>query len=511
MAYRDILALDSVQMATSCGNRVALIGPNGAGKSTLLKAIAGLVPKSAGEIRWRGTSVKKWSREFAYLPQREEIDWSFPITVRGLVEMGRYPQTGWWRKFSEEDDAAVDVAVESLNLGDLQHRQIRELSGGQQQRAFLARALAQEAHVLLLDEPFTGLDRNAALLLGELLAKLAGEGRLVIASHHDMATVPALFDEVLVLNTKQVVFGPSISSRPLSFPKPSQCPPDPMFQELLSSPFYQRTLVAAAFIGFTNGFFSGFVVLRKNALSVSALSHTMLPGIALGILITGFLSQWNAFFGAMFAALLVGLGSVAVSRGKRVAEGTSLAVLYTAAFAAGVAILPKLETRTELEHWLFGDILAVGNADLWIVFSIGSVILLVSNLLMRPLLLTLFEPNVAAAQGVPTRLMQYLIFGMLVLALVASLQAVGCVLSVGLLVTPAATVSLLTDKTSALFWGGGLIGGLGSLVAVILSSPLGISPGPAIVILLGLLFILAYLFSPKYGLLVPKTITKKHS
>ncbi|MES2982650.1 MAG: metal ABC transporter permease [Verrucomicrobiota bacterium] len=279
-----------------------------------------------------------------------------------------------------------------------------------------------------------------------------------------------------------------------------------MFEELLNSPFYQRTLVAAAFIGFTNGFFSGFVVLRRNALSVSALSHTMLPGIAFGILVTGYLSQWNAFIGALFAALLVGLGSVAVARGKRIAEGTSLAVLYTAAFAAGVAILPKLETRTELEHWLFGDILAIGNSDLWIVYSMGAVILIASNLLMRPLLLTLFEPNVAAAQGVPTRAMQYLVFMMLVLALVSSLQAVGCVLSVGLLVTPAATVSLLTDKTSALFWGGGLIGGIGSIVAVLLSGYFGISPGPAIVILLGILFILAYLFSPKYGLLVPKFI-----
>ena len=281
-----------------------------------------------------------------------------------------------------------------------------------------------------------------------------------------------------------------------------------MIQELLSNPFYQRTLAAAAFIGFTNGFFSGFVVLRRNALSVSALSHTMLPGIALGILVTGFLSQWNAFFGAMFAALLVGLGSVAVARGKRVAEGTSLAVLYTAAFAAGVAILPKLKTRTELEHWLFGDIMAVGNTDLWIAFSIGAVILLATNLLMRPLLLTLFEPNVAAAQGVPVRAMQYLVFGLLVLALVSSLQAVGCVLSVGLLVTPAATVSLLTDKTPALFWGGGLIGAFGSIAAVVISGPLGISPGPAIVILLGILFILAYLFSPKYGLLSPKIIPK---
>ncbi len=208
VSYRRVLALENVSLATSCGNRVALIGPNGAGKSTLLKAIAGLVPRDSGTIRWRGTAVKKWSREFAYLPQREEVDWSFPITVRGLVEMGRYPQTGWWRKFSAEDTAAVDRALDSLALMDLQDRQIRELSGGQQQRAFLARALAQEAHVLLLDEPFTGLDRNASQLLGDLLAKLALEGRLVIASHHDLNSVPRLFDEALVLSTRQLAFGP---------------------------------------------------------------------------------------------------------------------------------------------------------------------------------------------------------------------------------------------------------------------------------------------------------------
>ena len=271
-----------------------------------------------------------------------------------------------------------------------------------------------------------------------------------------------------------------------------------MDTDLLTNPFYQRALLTAGFIGFSNGFFSGFVVLRRDALAVSALSHTMLPGIALGILVTGALSQWNAFLGAMFAALLVGLGSVAVARDRRVSQDT-------ATFAAGVAILPKLDTRQELEHWLFGDIIAVGNADIWIAFAIGTLTLLVTNLLMRPILLTLFEPNVAAAQGVPVRAIQYLIFGLLVLALVSSLQAVGCVLSVGLLVTPAATVSLLTDKTSALFWGGGLIGGLGSLGAVMLSGTFGISPGPAIVMVLGLLFLAAYLFSPKYGLLTPRS------
>ena len=271
--------------------------------------------------------------------------------------------------------------------------------------------------------------------------------------------------------------------------------------DLLSNPFYQRALAAALLIGFANGFFSGFVVLRRNALSVSALSHTMLPGIALGILMTGVLTQASAFLGALFAALMVGLGSVAVARGNRIAQGTALAVIYTTAFAAGVALLPRLDTRQELEHWLFGDIMAVANADLWVAFGIGSFTLLVANLLMRPLLVTMFEPNVAAAQGVPVRLMQYLLFTLLVLSLVASLQAVGCVLSVGMLVAPAATVSLLTDRTNALFWGGGALGAAGAVGGVFLSAKLGLTPGPVIVMLLGLCFLAAWIFSPRYGVI----------
>lgn len=206
--YRRVSALENISFHTSCGNRVALVGPNGAGKSTLIKAIAGLIKKSEGTISWRGTPVKKWSSEFAYLPQREDVDWDFPITVRGLVEMGRYPQLGFWRKFSDKDTEAVDLALESLDLLDLQYRQIKELSGGQQQRTFIARSIAQEAHVLLLDEPFTGLDRTSSSNLSDLLDKLAHEGRLIISSHHDMGTVKSLFNQVLLLKRTQMGFGP---------------------------------------------------------------------------------------------------------------------------------------------------------------------------------------------------------------------------------------------------------------------------------------------------------------
>ena len=146
-------------------------------------------------------------QELAYLPQRGDVDWNFPINVRGLVEMGRYPNLGWWKRYSAHDEEIVERAIVSMQLQDLQHRQISALSGGQQQRVFIARALAQEAHVLLLDEPFTGLDKPARETLAQLFRELAKEGRLLIASHHELDTVKDIFDEVLLLKRRQVAFG----------------------------------------------------------------------------------------------------------------------------------------------------------------------------------------------------------------------------------------------------------------------------------------------------------------
>ena len=207
--YHQTLALENISLATSCGNSVALVGPNGAGKSTLLKAIAGLIRRTSGSILWRNEPVGRWSREFAYLPQSEEVNWDFPITVRGMVEMGRYPHLGPWKRYSKHDDEVVEHAIELMRLENLQNRQIRELSGGQQQRAFLARSLAQEAHVLLLDEPFTGLDRDHSAQLADLLRNITKEGRLVIASHHDLNTAADIFDHTLLINRRFIAYGPT--------------------------------------------------------------------------------------------------------------------------------------------------------------------------------------------------------------------------------------------------------------------------------------------------------------
>jgi len=267
------------------------------------------------------------------------------------------------------------------------------------------------------------------------------------------------------------------------------------------SNLFLAPLIGATVIGFANGFFSGFVNLRRNALSVSALSHTMLPGIAVAVLITQELTQANAFIGALFACILVGLGSVLVSRNSRIPEGTALAVLYTSAFAGGVALLPHLPIVASLHDWLFGDIALISRTDLNLIFIISTLSLVLSNLFMRPLLLTMFEPNVAAAQGVPVRAMQYLIFTLLILMLVASLQAVGCVLSVSLLVAPSAIMLLFTDSTQKIFWGGAIVGALAGAGGVLLSQLIDIQSGQAIVILLGILFLLSFTLSPRYGIL----------
>lgn len=207
VSYHRVPAVHHLTLELRCGRTIALLGPNGAGKTSFFKALVGLVKPEAGTIELGGHGTKHAARDIAYLPQREAVDWDFPVTVRGLAEMGRYTRLGWWRTFGEADRIAVDRAIALMELGDLADRQISALSGGQQQRTFLARALAQEAHVMLLDEPFNGLDKPAQDLLAATLRRLAANGNLVIVSHHDLKTVPDLFDEVIFLNGELIAFG----------------------------------------------------------------------------------------------------------------------------------------------------------------------------------------------------------------------------------------------------------------------------------------------------------------
>lgn len=208
--YGEICAVRDVSFRAESGTAIAIIGRNGAGKSTLLKAVAGVVEGLSGKILWRERPLDGRHRKqaLAYLPQREEVDWDFPITVRGLAELGLYPRLGLWRKFRQAENQVVEAALEKMGISDLAGRRIGELSGGQQQRAFLARALVSQPEILLLDEPFAGLDQEASRNLSATIRSLADEGRLIIASHHDLKTVEENFEYGLLLRTRQITFGP---------------------------------------------------------------------------------------------------------------------------------------------------------------------------------------------------------------------------------------------------------------------------------------------------------------
>ena len=222
------------------------------------------------------------------------------------------------------------------------------------------------------------------------------------------------------------------------------------FLQFLREPIAQRSLLACVMIGFANGFVSGLVILKKSALQIGTLSCALLPGIAVAVLLFG-LTRWSLLTGAVVAALLVGLGSLFVSRTSRLNQDTALSILHTTAFAAGFIVLVRLGLQQKIDDWLFGSIMSLSDSDLWIAFAISSVSVLILLLFRRPILICLFDPDIATTLGIPSRLISYGIFTLIILVLVSSLQAVGAFLTLGLLVGPAATVYLLTNKPSHLF------------------------------------------------------------
>jgi manganese transport system ATP-binding protein len=208
--YGATVALDGVDLEVAAGVVHGLVGMNGSGKSTLFKALMGLVRVDAGDIDLLGGTSADARRagRVAYAPQSEDVDWAFPVSVADVVLMGRYGRMGWRRRARAADHAAVDAALERVELTDLRHRQIGALSGGQRKRAFVARGLAQGADVLFLDEPFAGVDSRSEATITALLRALAAEGRTIVVSTHDLVAVPALCDAVSLINRRVIATGP---------------------------------------------------------------------------------------------------------------------------------------------------------------------------------------------------------------------------------------------------------------------------------------------------------------
>jgi zinc/manganese transport system permease protein len=264
--------------------------------------------------------------------------------------------------------------------------------------------------------------------------------------------------------------------------------------------FMQRALLSCALIGFTNGFLGTFIILRRQALLADALSHSLLPGLAVASMIVG-LSPAGLLLGGLVAALLVALGAQLIARNSRLKDETAVASLYIIAFALGIVLIRFSKVKVDLTHFLFGNILGVGNGDLWIAYFAAAVTLGALVLFQRPLLLTLFDSTVARASGIRTGWLESGLLALTVLGLVASLQAVGVLLSLGLLILPASTAYLLTDSFSRMLWGGAFLGMISAVGGLFLSFFYNIPSGPCIVMLMALFLAASYLFSPRYGVM----------
>jgi ABC-type Mn2+/Zn2+ transport system ATPase subunit len=205
--YGNFIALEGMTLKVPHGTCLAVVGPNGAGKSTLFKALVGLVPLNRGRVFIHGLPLGHHQDCVAFVPQREDVDWKFPVTVKDVVMMGRYLHLGWIKKPSANDVEVVEKAMRQLGIADLANRSIQDLSGGQQQRVFLARAIAQEPHVLLLDEPFTGVDVTTQEATMQLLEDMHRKDITVMVSTHDLNMASQRFEKVLMINHRMIAYG----------------------------------------------------------------------------------------------------------------------------------------------------------------------------------------------------------------------------------------------------------------------------------------------------------------
>lgn len=208
VSYDGNEVVQDVSFSFTNGSLIGIIGPNGAGKSTLLKAMLGLIAHDRGDITIGEKRLDAWRKKIAYVPQRSVIDWDFPITVRDTVLLGTYPNLGLFKIPLKNEKQLANECLKKVGMDSFRNRQITELSGGQQQRVFLARALAQQADIFFLDEPFVGIDVASEKMIIEILQQLRDEGKTIFIVHHDLAKVEQYFDALILLNKKLIGAGP---------------------------------------------------------------------------------------------------------------------------------------------------------------------------------------------------------------------------------------------------------------------------------------------------------------
>lgn len=274
---------------------------------------------------------------------------------------------------------------------------------------------------------------------------------------------------------------------------------------LIEYDFLQKALLTSIMVGIVCGVIGCFIILRGMALMGDAISHAVLPGVAISYAL-----GINFFFGAVFTGVLTAIGIGFVSQHSRIKQDTSIGIMFTAAFALGVILITVLESSTDLYHILFGNVLAVRPSDVWITLAIGLIVLLSVYVFYKELLVTSFDPTMAEVYGLPVRLIHYFLMTLLTMVTVASLQTVGIVLVVAMLITPAATAYLLTDRLSVMIFLSAGIGAAAAVIGLYFSFTYNLASGATIVLAATAIFFAAFLFSPKQGVLWKKLNVHKN-
>lgn len=208
VSYSGKKAVQNINFSLQSGRLIGIVGPNGAGKSTLVKGMLDLVKKDSGKTRILGKELDDIREEIAYIPQRADIDWDFPILVKNTVLLGRYPRLGLFKKPTKKDKEIAMEALEKVGMAEFADNQIGQLSGGQQQRVFVARSLAQQAEVFFLDEPFVGVDIQSEEIIINILKELRDQGKTIFVIHHDLTQLENYFDDIILINKKLIAVGP---------------------------------------------------------------------------------------------------------------------------------------------------------------------------------------------------------------------------------------------------------------------------------------------------------------
>ncbi|MDR6228164.1 ABC-type Mn2+/Zn2+ transport system ATPase subunit/ABC-type Mn2+/Zn2+ transport system permease subunit [Pseudomonas sp. SORGH_AS199] len=509
-------ALRDASLVVPGGSITALVGVNGSGKSTLFKAIMGFVPLRTGQVRVDDLPVAQALKRnlVAYVPQSEDVDWDFPVRVEDVVLMGRYGRMNFLRLARAADHQAVDAALARVGLTELRKRQIGELSGGQKKRVFLARALAQDSRVILLDEPFTGVDATSERAIIELLQALRGEGRSMLVSTHDLASIERFCDRTVLLDRTVLAQGPTaevftpgksgthlwrraapVRGGPGGAAAPGACLMEGLLEPLAYG-YMRNALGAAALVGGLCAFLSAFLMLKGWSLIGDALSHAVVPGVA-GAYLLGLPLALGAFLaGGAAAGAMLGLRQY-----TRLKEDVIIGLIFSAFFGGGLFLVSLAPVAVDIQTIVFGNILAITPEASRQLLIIATLSLLVLLLKWRDLLLVFFDEGQARACGLNPTAYRLLFFTLLALSTVAAMQTVGAFLVIALVVTPGATAYLLSDRFSRVVLISVAIGVGSGLLGTYLSYFLDGATGGCVVVLQTLIFLLAFVLAPRHGLL----------